>query len=378
MADNYYKILGVEKNAAQDDIKSAYRKLAKQYHPDVNPGDKNAEAKFKEVNEAYDTLSNDQKRAAYDYQQEHPGMGGGFSSGFSGGGSGSIFEDLFGDFFGGFSNKREAAEPGRGNDVQVNMNLTFLEAAKGCKKDVTYTKNEKCGSCNGIGAKDGKEYEKCKRCNGTGKIQHINEMGFIRTVNTRVCNECGGSGKKILTKCGDCGGRGYNRKTVTVNLEIPAGVDQGNVLFKRGFGDAQANGSGAPGDLLLVINVSPHRFFTRKGLNLYVDVPISYAIAVNGGKVYVPAIDEAINYNIPECTPGGKVFMVKGRGIKTKNGQTGDLYLNIIIEIPKSLNREQRALLEKLNSITEDKQYTRIKTYKDNMRELYGKDAGNK
>lgn len=381
MAKDYYSILGVDKNASSDDIKKAYRMLVKKYHPDLHPGDKEAAEKFKEINEANEVLSDDKKRKQYDFEREHPGMGGfggaggagGFSgfSGFSGGG----FEDIFGDIFGGFgggSRGAKAQTKTKGEDVTIEASLSFLDAAKGCVREVVYTRNQPCSSCKGTGAKGGTSYQTCPKCGGTGQVQYTTSNGFFRSVSVRPCDECKGTGKKITDACPDCKGKGYTKVSTKVTLTIPAGADTGSYLRKPGFGEASVNG-GEPGDLIVVIKVEPSRIFKRKNFDLYVNVPISFTTAALGGKVKVPLIDEVMDYTIPEGTQSGKVFFVRGKGIKTNRG-TGDLYIEVTVEVPTKLTKSQKQLFEQLGKDVDVKQCSEMKNYREKMSSMYGVD----
>ena len=243
MAKDYYKILGVEKGASSDDIKKAYRTLVKKYHPDLHPGDKEAAEKFKEINEANEVLSDDKKRKQYDFEQEHPNMGGfgggtGGFSGFGGAGGFSGFEDIFGDIFGGFGGGRRRDVKQKGEDLTLELSLSFLDAAKGCRREVVYTRNEPCSSCRGTGAKNGTAYKTCEKCGGTGQVQFVSGNGMFRSVQVRPCDECHGTGKKIIEECPDCKGKGYVRKTTRLTVDIPAGADTGSYIRKAGFGEA--------------------------------------------------------------------------------------------------------------------------------------------
>ena len=277
MADkkNYYEILGVKKDATEDEIKAAYKKLVKQYHPDLHPGDKLAAEKFKEINEANEVLSDKQKRAAYDYEQEHPGMGGpgGMGGGFSGFGG---FEDIFGSIFQGFGGGASMQRDTRGEDIELNMTLSFMDAAKGCRKDITYMRNEPCRACGGTGAKDGTAFKTCDACGGKGQVKFTQETIFGRTVRVGACNRCGGRGKIVTEKCPECKGKGYLRRETTVTLDIPAGADTNSYMKRRGYGQASAEG-GEAGDLIVVFRVEPHKIFRRKNMDLYVDLPIPFA-----------------------------------------------------------------------------------------------------
>lgn len=380
MAKNYYEILGVDKKATQADIKSAYRKLAKQYHPDLHPNDPSCAEKFKEINEANEVLSDEKKRQAYDYELENPGASafGGFSGqGF--GGFGDIFNDIFSSFGGGGSSYQQASrEKERGKDITVELSLSFLDAAKGCVKDVSYNRREKCSKCNGTGAKGGTAYKTCDRCGGSGQVQYTSGGGFFRTVSVRACDVCGGTGKKIIEKCPECGGKGWvsNRANTVVTLNIPAGADTNSYMRKKGFGHASAYG-GEPGDLIVVFKVLPHKIMKRERFDLYVDLPISYATCVLGGKVKVPTLDDAVDLDIPAGTPTGKRFTIRGKGIKSKMG-SGNLYVTVNVEIPTNLSRSQKKALEEFEENAEIKQCAKMKEYNDNLQSLYGVNAYSK
>lgn len=372
MADkNFYEILGVDKKASEDEIKSAYRKLAKQYHPDLHPGDAAAAAKFKDVNEAYQTLSDSKKRAAYDAEQEG-GFGGfgGFGNGGAGfGGFGDDIMNIFNMFTGG---GRSHQEERKGKDITVNVTLSFTEACKGTSREIPLTKSEQCIYCGGTGAKDGREFTTCSKCGGTGKQQYVSESMFGRTVNVRACPDCGGTGKIIKEKCTVCNGRGYTKQSKKLKVDFPAGVDNGNVLRVRGEGDACSNPHGTPGDLLINITVTPHKLIKRKGLDLFTEVPVSIYLAATGGKINVPGVDGLITYTIPEGTQSGQVFFIRGKGIKSRQG-TGDMYLTVTVEIPKSLNSKQKDLLKELAKSYDMKQTPKVKQFTDNIDNIYRK-----
>lgn len=378
MAKNYYEILGVPKTASQDDIKKAYRKLVKDYHPDLHPNDPACAAKFKEINEANEVLSDEKKRKQYDFELEHPNAGGfGGFSGFGGGGaSGGFggFEDIFGDIFSSFTGggrSASASSKTRGQDITLELKLSFLDAAKGAKREITYSRNAPCQTCKGTGAKGGTAYKTCQKCGGSGQVQYVNNNGIFRSVNVRQCDECGGTGKKILEQCPDCKGKGFVRSTTKITIDIPAGADNGSYMKKRGFGEASRNG-GESGDLIIVFSVEPSKIFRRKGFDLYVDVPISYKTAVLGGKVEIPTIDDTFSYSIPEGTQSGKIFCIRGKGIRTSRG-TGDLYLNVNVEVPTKLSRDQKNTLNALDDSLDIKQYAAMRQFKDNIETLYGK-----
>jgi len=373
MAKNYYETLGVSKNATPDEIKKAYRTLVKKYHPDLHPGDKEAAEKFKEINEANEVLSDEKKRKNYDtFGDPNGGMGGfggGAGSGFGGFGG---FEDIFGDIFSGFGGgaRQKAKTKTKGEDITIELSLSFLDAAKGCTREIYYTRNEPCNDCRGTGAKNGTAYKTCERCGGTGQVQYATSSGFFRSVSVRPCEECKGTGKKIIEPCGTCQGKGYNRVKTNLTVEIPAGADTGSYLRKIGFGEASKNG-GPAGDLIIVMKVEPSKIFKRKNFDLYVEVPISFTLAALGGKVKVPLIDETFEYTIPEGTQSGKIFYVRNKGIKSARG-TGDLYIVITVETPTKLSKEQKKILLELNQSSEYKQTPQIKSYKDNIETMYG------
>ncbi len=374
MADkkNYYEILGVDKKATPEQIKAAYRKLAMKYHPDRNQGDAEAAEKFKEINEANETLSDEQKRAAYDYELEHPGMGGFGGGGFEGGFGGfeDIFSNIFGGGFGGFGGGRTARSE-VGEDIQREMTLSFMDAAKGCKKTVSYMRNEPCAACRGTGAKNGTEYSTCGKCQGKGVVQQVQNTMFGRTIRQTVCPDCGGAGRTIKEKCPDCKGKGSQRKETTITLDIPAGVNTNSYMKKKGMGQAAPNG-GVPGDLIVVFRVEPHKIFVRDNFDLKVDLPISFKTAALGGVVKVPTVDETFDFTIPEGTQNGQVFTIRGKGIKSARGGTGNLILRVLVEIPTKLSRDQKKEIEKLDVDIDLKQYDRMKKYSDNVEALYG------
>lgn len=373
MAKDYYKTLGVDKNATQDDIKKAYRTLVKKYHPDLHPGDKEAAEKFKEINEANEVLSDEKKRKNYDTFGDPNGNMGGFGGAGAGGFGGfGGFEDIFSDFFGGFGGARgrTAQTKTKGEDITLEVSLSFLDAAKGCQRQISYTRNEPCKTCKGTGAKGGTAYKTCERCGGSGQVQYTSGNGFFRQVSVRACDECNGTGRKIIDTCTDCKGKGYTRVTTNLDISIPAGADTGSYIRKVGFGEASRNG-GPAGDLIIVMKVEPSKIFKRKNFDLYVELPISFYTATLGGKVKVPLIDGTMDYNIPEGTQSGKIFFVRGKGIKSSRG-TGDLYIVVSVEVPSKLTRAQKQALEEFKNQTDIKQYSQIKQYKDNMEKMYG------
>ena len=376
MADkkDYYQILGVSKTATEEEIKAAYKKLVKQYHPDLHPNDPAAAEKFKEINEANEVLSDKQKRAAYDYEREHPGMGGmggfgGGAGGFSGFGG---FEDFFGSIFSGFGGGGGQRDT-RGEDIQLQLNLSFMDAAKGCTREITYQRNEPCPACRGTGAKGGTAMHTCQKCGGKGQVRMAQETLFGRTVRIVPCPDCGGRGQIITDKCPDCRGRGYVRRETKVSLNIPAGADTKSYMRKRGFGQASAEG-GEAGDLIVVFQVEPHKLFQRQNMDLYIDLPVPFLTAALGGKVWVPDLDDAFEFTIPEGTQSGATFTVRGKGIKSR-GSTGNLYLRVFVEVPKGLSKEQKRALSSSAEDFEIKQFEKAKKYSDTLSALYGKEA---
>ncbi|MBQ9756392.1 MAG: molecular chaperone DnaJ [Clostridia bacterium] len=372
MAKDYYKILGVDKSASQDDIKKAYRKLARQYHPDLHPNDNVAAEKFKEINEANEVLSDETKRKNYDTFGDPNGNMGGFGGGGAGGFSGfGGFEDIFGDIFGGFGGGRSRAQTKtKGEDLTLEITLSFLDAAKGCRREVVYTRNQTCTECKGTGAKGGTAYKTCPTCGGSGQVEYTTSNGFFRQVSVKPCTDCHGTGKKIIEPCKECSGRGYTKANTKLTFDIPAGADNGSYIRKAGYGEASRNG-GPSGDLIVVIKVEPSKIFKRKNFDLYMELPISFKTAALGGKVKVPLIDETMDYTIPEGTQSGKVFCVRGKGIKSRRG-TGDLYIVVTVEIPTRISRAQKKLLEQFEDETDIKQCSQMKRYKDNVETMYG------
>ena len=376
MAKDYYEILGVSKTATADEIKAAYRKLAKQYHPDLHPGDKANAEKFKEINEANAVLSDEQKRKQYDFEQAHPGMGGGGFGGFSGFSSGGLggFEDIINSMFGGsspfggFSGRAERRT--RGADIQQTISLSFLDAINGCTKEIRYTRNEPCAACKGTGAKDGTAFKTCSACNGSGRVKYTQDTLFGRTVQVGVCSDCGGSGKIVTDKCPDCKGKGYLKRETSFTVNIPAGVDKDSSLRKRGFGQAVGAG-GEAGDLYIYFRIEPHKLLHREDRDLYVTVPISYKTAVQGGKIVVPGIEDTIELNIPEGTASGTRFCLRGKGVKTVNG-TGHLYVTVEIDIPQRLSKDQLKKLSEYENSVNLKSCDNMQKYANNISAIYG------
>ena len=351
---DYYEVLGVSKGASEDEIKKAYKKMARKYHPDLNPGDKSAEEKFKEVNEAYEVLSDADKRARYD-QYGHAGVdpnfgAGGFGGGFDGGFDFSDLGDIFGSFFGGgFGGGRRTNPnaPQRGESIRMAVTISFEEAAFGCEKEVTVERYEACDTCHGSGCAPGTSPEVCPDCHGTGTVQVRRQtpMGVFAT--SSPCSRCGGKGRIIHQPCKDCRGSGMMRKKKTIQASIPAGIDNGQTISIRGQGNAGRNG-GPAGDLLITITVRPHELFRREGTSVLCEAPITFTQAVLGAELEIPTIDGKVKYTLPEGTQSGTTFRLKGKGIPSINGRgRGDQYVTVYIETPRNLNKEQKEALKK-------------------------------
>ncbi len=359
MADkrDYYEVLGVSKTATDDELKKAYRKLAKQYHPDLHPGDKEAEAKFKEINEAYEVLSDADKRAQYDqygFAAFDPNSGfGGFDGGFGGFDDlgdilGSIFGGGFGGFGGGFGGgQRRNNGPRKGENVRVNLTLDFEEAVFGCKKEIPVNMVETCPDCKGTGCAEGTHPETCPDCGGRGTVVRTQRTAMGMMQSTSQCPRCNGRGQVIHTPCPTCKGNGRIRKKKTVSVNIPAGIDNGQTVSLRGLGNEGVNG-GAPGDLLVTVTVRAHALFERDGSSILLDLPISYAQAVLGAEVTVPTLTGKVKLTIPEGTDTGTTFRLKGKGVPFLRGNgSGDQFVTVNIETPKKLNDTQKEALRK-------------------------------
>lgn len=365
MAENkrdYYEVLGLEKGASADDIKKAYRKMAMKYHPDRNPGDKTAEEKFKEVGEAYEVLSNEDKKARYDQYgfagvDPNFGAGAGGPGGFDfGGGFGGFGDlgDIFGEFFGGGTRRgggQNAAR--RGENVLSRLELTFEEAAFGCEKEVSVYRIENCASCNGSGSADG-AVETCSRCRGTGQERVVQNFMGMQMQSTTTCSQCGGRGKIIKTPCTTCKGKGKVRRNHKVNVKVPAGVDDGQSVRVRGEGCVGTNGA-ANGDLLVEILVKRHETFERDGYDVLCTVPISFAQAALGAEIKVPTLDGEVTYEIPEGTQTGREFVLRDKGIPEVNNprRRGNHRFVVVVQTPTKLSKEQKELLRQLEGLSE-------------------------
>lgn len=368
---DYYELLGVSKTATDEELKKAYRKLAKEYHPDSHTGDDKeaAEAKFKEISEAYSVLSDSGKRAQYDqfgsnFGNAGFGGAGGYSAGgfggfdFSGFGGGididleDILGSVFGGGFSGFGSSQKKSGPTKGADLRYNMNITFEEAAFGTKKEINISRNENCDICHGSGAKAGTNPITCDRCNGSGKVQVTQNtiMGTISTV--RTCDKCGGEGKIIPSPCEKCSGKGTIKKNKKIEINIPAGIDNDQAISIRGEGDIGKKG-GPNGDLFIVVNVQPHKMFKRKAFDIYYDMPVTFTKATLGGTITIPTLEGDYEFNIPEGTQPDTKFKVKNKGIPNIRGTVrGDLEFTVKVEIPKKLTEKQREILTEFATLS--------------------------
>ena len=372
---DYYDVLGVDKSADATAIKKAYRKLAMKYHPDKNPGDKEAEEKFKEINEAYEVLSDETKRRNYD-QFGHEGVNGqgfGGAGGFGGqgfGGFDDIFGDIFGDMFGGgFSggSRQRRRGPERGADIKQRVNISFEEAAFGKKVQVKINRSEECDACHGSGAKPGTSKNTCPTCHGSGQVQSVQRTPFGNIASTRTCSTCNGEGEVIDSPCSKCHGKGSIRKTKTIEVDIPAGIDNGQMIKLGGQGELGTRG-GPRGDLYIEVNVQSHPLFTRDGYDVYLEMPITFAQATLGDKIQVPTLDGKVEYEVPEGTQTGTVFRLKGKGIpKLKSNVRGDQYVKVTVEIPKKLNEKQKELVREFAKECGQEVHQRQKTLSDKI-----------
>ncbi len=383
MADkrDYYEVLGVDKSVAEDDLKKAYRKAAKKYHPDLNPGDKEAEVKFKEVNEAYEVLSDKEKRARYD-QFGHAGVdpnfgaggGGGYGGGFGGfGGFGDFGDlgDILGSMFGGGTSRRNPNAPRRGADTAANVIISFEEAAKGCKKTIKVTRIETCNDCGGNGAQKGTTPKSCPNCHGSGYVTSVQRTPFGAMQSQHPCEQCRGTGKIIDNPCRTCGGKGKIRHTLNEEIDIPAGIDDGQIINVRGGGDAGTNG-GPSGDLRVNVTVRPHPIFERDGFDVFCEIPITFSQAALGAEITVPTLDGKVKFTIHEGTQPGDEFKLKGKGIqRLRYSGRGDQYVKINVEIPKNLSKEQKQHLKEFDELSDDKNYKKRKSFLDKVKDFF-------
>ena len=384
MADkrDYYEVLGLQKGASAEDIKKAYRKAAMKYHPDRNPGNKEAEEKFKEVGEAYEVLSDDEKRARYDqygfagvdpnYAAGGAGGYGGFD-GFGGFGGFGDLGDIFGDLFGGGSGRRSGGQSSarRGENIMSRLDLTFEEAAFGCDKEISVPRIENCVACNGTGSADG-NIETCSKCRGTGQERVIQNFMGMQMQSTTTCSQCGGRGKIIKTPCNTCKGKGKVRRTNRVNVKVPAGVNDGQSVRVRGEGNVGTGG--APnGDLLAEVHIKPHKLFKRREFDVYCEVPISFAQAALGAEIDVPTLDGKVSYTIPEGTQTGREFVLRGKGIPQVGNPKlrGDHHFSVVVETPTRLTNEQKELLRQFDGTVSRSVTPKRKGFQDILNDFF-------
>lgn len=367
---DYYEVLGVSKDSSADEIKKAYRKLAKQYHPDMNPGNSEAEIKFKEVNEAYDVLSDSDKKAKYDaygHAAFDPAAGGGGAGfgGFGGGFGDFDFGDIFSSFFGGGGTSSRRNGPVRGDDINVRVTLSFEEAVFGVKKEISYNRIQKCSDCGGSGAEKGTTAKTCSACGGSGqvRVQQRTPLGYMQT--TKQCDACRGTGKIIEKPCSNCRGTGYVKVTKKLDVNIPAGIDDGRVVALRGQGSDGRNG-GPAGDLNIIVSVRPHAIFERDGYDIYCEVPITYTEATLGAEIEIPTLEGKQKFTIPEGTQTGTTFTLKQKGVQYVNSKNrGNLHFTVNVEVPKNLSEDQKELLRKFaESCGESNHSKRAKFFK--------------
>lgn len=374
-------MLGVQKGVSDDELKRAYRRLAKKYHPDLNPGDKEAEARFKEVGEAYEVLSDKEKRQRYDqfgFAGVDPNFGtqgGGFGGGFGGFGDiGDLFGDIFGGGFGGFggsSRVRDPNGPVRGENIGVNITISFMEAVKGVTRDISIQRLEACSECGGTGAKKGTHAETCPDCHGTGQVTMRRQTAIGVMQMQQPCPKCGGKGKIIKEPCPKCGGKGRVRVKKTVSVNIPAGIDDGQTFAVRGQGDGGRNG-GPAGDLHVTVSVRPDPIFEREGYDIWCEIPITYAQAALGDDIVVPTVDGKVSYHVPEGTQSGTVFRLREKGVGSLNGRgRGDQYVRVVVEIPKSLTKNQKEKLREFEESLADKNYAKKKSFAERLKERF-------
>ena len=378
---DYYEVLGVDKSATPDEIKKAYRKAAMKYHPDRNPGDKTAEEMFKQIGEAYEVLSDEQKRQRYDqfgFAGVDPnygaGAGGYGGSGFGGFGDFGDLGDIFGEFFGGGARSRASTQnvPRRGENVMSHLELTFEEAAFGAEKEISAQRIENCGFCHGTGSADG-QLEYCEQCRGTGQVRTTQNFMGMTMQSTAACPRCGGRGKFFRNPCNTCRGKGKVRKTNKVKVKIPAGIDEGQTVRIRGEGSVGANG-GPNGDLLVEIYIKDHPIFSRRDTDVLCEVPISFAQAALGAEIQVPTLDGKVTYTIPEGTQTGREFVLRDKGIPEVNNprRRGDHRFTVVVETPTRLTKEQKELLRQLDdSLDQSATTPKIKKFFDNLKDFF-------
>lgn len=372
---DYYSILGVDKNASDDEIKSAYRKMAKKYHPDLNKDNPDAAEKFKEVNEAYEVLSDKQKRSNYDqfgsadganFSDFFGGNGGGFSGGFSGD-FGDIFSDIF-SAFGGGGRAGASTQTARGEDINLAMNITLKESAFGTSKDIRVTKLEACPHCKGTGAKGGTAFETCPDCKGAGRVRFQQNTIFGTTIREGLCNTCRGTGKRIKEKCSECMGKGYSRVTKTVTVKVPAGINQDQILRMRGEGNAPTS-QGINGDLNIKISIEKDKMLTREGNDILLTVYVPFTTLILGGKITIPTLDRKYDLSIKELTQSGTVMRLKGKGTKILQREArGDMLVTLKSEVPNKLDKKTKEKLQEIEKLAKENTYSKYSSFVDNTK----------
>ena len=382
---DYYEVLGLQKGATEEEIKKAYRKKARENHPDLHPDDPSYVEKFQEVNEAHEVLSDPQKRARYDqfgHAGVDPSYGGGGGDpfagmggmgGFAGSGIDDILENLFGSGFGfgGGSTRSSANAPRRGADIQESVVINFMDACNGVKKDIKINRMTVCDACNGSGSGDGSSADICPDCQGRGSVKVTQRSAFGTISSTRPCPHCSGKGKIIKNPCSKCRGVGRVRVQKTVSIDIPAGIDDGQTIRLSGQGDCGING-GQNGDILLSVSVKAHPIFTREGYDIHCDIPVTYMEAVLGAEITVPTIDGDVKYNISEGTQTGTVFRLKGKGVKKiHRAERGNQYVKIYVEVPKNLTKKQKDLLREFEASMTDKNYSKRQSFLEKLKSKF-------
>ena len=359
---DYYEVLGLKKGASDEEIKKAFRQLAKKYHPDLNPGDKEAETKFKEVNEAYEVLSDKEKRQRYD-QFGFAGVDPSYGAGAPSGGGG------FGGFGGG--RVRDPNGPIRGEHREAQITVSFMEAVKGCTREIKVSRLENCSECGGSGAKKGTNPETCPDCHGTGQVTVRRQTAIGVMQMQQPCARCGGRGRIIKEPCPKCGGKGRVKVNKTVTVNIPAGIDDGQTVAVRGQGDSGRNG-GPAGDLRVTVSVRPDPLFERDGYDIWCEIPITFAQAAMGDDIVVPTVDGKVSYHVPEGTQSGTVFRLRDKGVPALNGRgRGDQYVRVMVEVPKSLTKAQKDKLREFDAALGDKNYQKRKSFAERLKDCF-------
>ena len=379
---DYYEVLGVDLGAQHNKKKKAYRKLAKKYHPDMNPGDKEAEAKFKEATEAYSVLSDPEKRRTYDqyghaaFENGGAGQGGGFGGfDFNGADMGDIFGDIFGDLFGGGRSRRANNGPMRGANLRAVVHITFQEAVFGCEKELELTLKDTCTKCNGTGAKPGTSPETCSKCHGTGQVTYTQQSMFGMVRNVQTCPDCGGTGKIIKDKCPDCRGTGFTASRKKIQVSIPAGIDDGQSIRIREKGEPGTNG-GPRGDLLVEVQVARHPIFQRQDMNIFSTAPITYAQAALGGKIRISTVDGEVEYEVKPGTQTDTKIRLRGKGVPSLRNKNvrGDQYVTLVVQVPTKLSEEAKDALRAFDAACQGKpapEKEKKKRFMDKLKETF-------